>query len=185
MITKVLLKKQILKTRNGLNPETVNNLSERIFENIFNLEIIKSAKNIFIYESFKNEVNTKNAIKQFLKSKNVYLPKINSDDSMDAVKIDENTSYINNKFGIKEPKYGEIARKDLIDVCIVPGIVFDKFGGRAGYGKAYYDIFLRGTSIYKIAVCYDFQLIEYIPVDLLDVDMDCIVTENKTIKQQR
>lgn len=181
MVTKKFLKKSILKIRDKLSQKQVEEYSEIIFDKIFDLNCYKKAKNIFIYNSFKNEVCTKQAINKLLKTKNVYIPKINNKDLMTAVKIDNNTVYKKNRFGINEPLTNEIISKNNIDICIVPGAVFDKFGGRTGYGKAYYDIFLRGTNIYKIAVCYDFQVVDYIPIDLLDVNMDMIITEKRII----
>lgn len=181
MTTKKKLKKSILKIRDSLFPQEVEKLSAEIFAKVFELSSYKEAKTVFIYNSFKNEVCTKAVIKEMLKTKTVYLPKINLNDQMTAVKIDNDTEYILDSFGIYQPKSGTAAKKNEIDICIVPGAVFDIHGGRTGYGKAYYDIFLRGTDIYKIAVCYDFQLIDYIPVDLLDVDMDTIVTEKRLL----
>lgn len=181
MITKQKLKKSILSIRDKLSLEEINSFSDLIFEKVFNLDAYKKAKTVFVYNSFKSEVSTQKAITKMLQSKIVYMPKINENDIMTAVKITQQTEFTINKFGIYQPNNGEIANKNEIDMCIVPGAVFDIHGGRAGYGKAYYDIFLRGTNIYKTAVCYDFQLIDYIPVDLLDVDMDTIVTEKRLL----
>lgn len=180
MITKKLLKNKILAIREQLTKETIEKNSDKIFNSIFGLECYKNAKNIFIYNSFNNEVITKKAIKKMLTEKNVYLPKINFNDNMTCVKINEDTRYYLNRYNITEP-FGVEEDKSIIDLCIVPGVVFDKFGGRTGYGKAYYDMFLRGTKIYKLAVCFDFQLLDFIPVDLLDVNMDAIVTEEKVL----
>lgn len=181
MITKQFLKKEILRKREELSDEQVKSFSRVIFASVFELDCYREAKNIFIYNSFNKEVATGEAIRKMLKEKNVFLPKITEDDRMTAVRISENTRYKLSRYGIPEPEEGEEADKDEIDLCITPGIVFDKFGGRKGYGKAYYDIFLRGTSIYKLGVCYDFQLVDFIPVDLLDVNMDMVVTEKRII----
>ncbi|NLK17556.1 MAG: 5-formyltetrahydrofolate cyclo-ligase [Clostridiales bacterium] len=175
------MKKEILRKREELTGEQVRQYSRAIFASVFELDCYRKAKNVFIYNSFKKEVATGEAIKKMLKEKNVFLPKITQDDRMVAVRISEDTGYKLSRYGILEPEEGEEANKDEIDLCITPGIVFDKFGGRKGYGKAYYDIFLRGTSIYKLGVCYDFQLVDFIPVDLLDVNMDMVVTEKRII----
>ena len=65
---------------------------------------------------------------------------------------------------------------------IVPGIAFDKSGNRLGFGSGYYDKFLTlHASIYKIALAFDFQLINTIDIQEHDVPMDLIITENRTI----
>lgn len=179
--SKKQLKKSILGLRDKLDKNTVKELSDIIFEKVFALDCYKKAKHILIYNSFNNEVSTHNAVKKIIAEKNAYMPRINAADNIEAVKIGNNSEYFLNKYGIKEP-YGQAADDGIIELAIVPGVVFDGMGGRLGYGKAYFDIFLRGKSIYKIAVCYDFQLIDAIPVDLLDVSMDCIVTDKRIVK---
>lgn len=181
MMTKQDLKKQILSQREELTLQQVEQCSRAIFGSVFELDCYSEARNVFIYNSFKTEVSTRSAINRMLREKNVFLPKIAADDKMVAVRVTENTEFTLSKYGILEPADGEETDKEEIDLCITPGIVFDKFGGRKGYGKAYYDIFLRGTSIYKLGVCYDFQLVDFIPVDLLDVNMDMVVTEKRII----
>ena len=60
----------------------------------------------------------------------------------------------------------------------MPGVAFDKDGGRVGYGGGYYDKFLKTISknINKIALCYDFQVISKVPLDPYDVKVDDIIT---------
>ncbi len=65
---------------------------------------------------------------------------------------------------------------DKIDLIIVPGIAFDKSLNRLGRGKAYYDKLLKDSKAIKIGVCFDFQLLESVPVDKYDVKMDLIIT---------
>ncbi len=48
-----------------------------------------------------------------------------------------------NKWGILEPQYGVIVREEEMDMVIVPLLAFDKQGHRVGYGKGYYDRFLK------------------------------------------
>ena len=85
-----------------------------------------------------------------------------------------------NHLDISEPVNGEICTN--IDVVIVPGIAFDKSGNRLGFGSGYYDKFLNlHASIYKIALAFDFQLIDTIDIQEHDVPMDLIITENRII----
>jgi 5-formyltetrahydrofolate cyclo-ligase len=166
----------MLEKRDRLPRQEVKELSGRIFDKLFTLDCYKYSSNILIYNSFNNEVCTKEAVRKMLAQKNVYMPRINSDDSMEAVKVTVNTEYTLNRFGIYEP-CGSACPEDIIDLAVIPGVAFDKMGGRMGYGKAYYDIYLRGKNIYKLAVCYDFQLVGAVPTDLLDVNMDAVITE--------
>ena len=59
---------------------------------------------------------------------------------------------------------------------LVPGLAFDRHGGRLGYGGGYYDRFLAGRDVPRIALAYDFQLVDRVPTEPHDVPMHAIVT---------
>ena len=96
------------------------------------------------------------------------------------------------KFGYYE-SCSEIYEDDsILDLIIIPGIVFDKNKNRIGFGGGYYDKFLyklkenhnkNNTKLPLIvAVCYDFQLLNSIPYEKHDIKPDIIITEKQTIK---
>ena len=64
-----------------------------------------------------------------------------------------------------------------MDLILVPGVAFDKKLHRMGFGKGYYDRFLKDKKIYKIGVCFQEQIREEIPVSDMDISMDEIVTD--------
>jgi 5-formyltetrahydrofolate cyclo-ligase len=83
-------------------------------------------------------------------------------------------------YGILEPK--DIMLKvdeSLIDVSYLPGLAFDRKGGRVGYGGGFYDRFLRKTrkDSKKIALGYSFQVLEKVPMDDNDEVIDGIITD--------
>lgn len=94
--------------------------------------------------------------------------------------VDKDTEFLRGAFGIKEP-LGEVYNGD-IDLVVVPGVAFDREGGRLGFGKGCYDGFLSSISTIKVGLCYDIQLIEKLPSEEHDVRMDMIVSENEIIK---
>ncbi|MDP1842680.1 MAG: 5-formyltetrahydrofolate cyclo-ligase [Sediminibacterium sp.] len=69
-------------------------------------------------------------------------PKINDNDTMEAILIDEETVYTTNQWGLTEPEAGPVCSPASIDLVLVPLLVFDQSGYRVGYGKGYYDRFL-------------------------------------------
>lgn len=67
-----------------------------------------------------------------------------------------------------------------LDVVIVPGSVFDRRGGRMGYGGGYYDRFLtdHAPKAIRIGVCFELQVEDEISLEPHDALLDFIVTED-------
>ena len=64
-------------------------------------------------------------------------------------------------------------------VIIVPGLMFDKELNRLGYGKGYYDKYLKSKNIYKIGLCYSCNLIDSLEIEEHDIKMDLVITEER------
>ncbi len=62
---------------------------------------------------------------------------------MNAMTANSDTKFITNSYGIPEPTQGNEISPELIDMVIVPLLYFDKSGNRVGYGKGYFDRFLK------------------------------------------
>ena len=185
-MNKKIIREAIYEKRCNLTKEFVKEHSIEIFKNLLKTDIL-NYNHILVYSDFKNEVKTGDIIKYLLeKNKNIYLPVCNINKlifhvaKITKLKFD---SHINS-YGIAEPELsGNI--DNVIDCAIVPGIAFDKKGNRIGFGKGYYDKFFdKNKNIFKIALCYELQLVECIPSDPLDYPMDLIVTEDRVIKIQ-
>lgn len=85
-------------------------------------------------------------------------------------------------FGIGEPDPHNSQRVDINDcpAVLVPGLVFDHYGWRIGYGKGFYDRALADYSGLKIGVCFSLQITpEMLPTESGDVRMDWIVSEKE------
>lgn len=183
---KKLIRERMHKQRNSLSFEEVREKSKKIKDTLFSLSYIKESNKIMTYVSFKNEVSTIDIINELLKmGKEIIVPICDTKDytlipsrilSMDELSV----SY----FGIMEPKEPFIRPVDPkdIDVILVPGLAFDRNRNRLGHGKGFYDRFLRGVKddAIKIALAYDFQILDSIPVEDWDIPMDLIIT-NKGI----
>jgi 5-formyltetrahydrofolate cyclo-ligase len=66
-----------------------------------------------------------------------------------------------------------------VDLFVVPGLAFDRRGGRLGHGKGYYDRLLEDTGphVLKLALAFECQLVPRVPMTDDDVFMDCVITE--------
>lgn len=89
---------------------------------------------------------------------------------------------ISEKFKILEPTSKKIIDQDNIDVAIIPGVAFDIEKNRMGRGKGYYDKFLKDKKFLKVGICFDYQLLDKIPVEVNDIKMDEIISEKRWIR---
>ena len=175
------IRNKIKHIRNLQSTDDIDKNSNIIMDKLFSTQIFKESDCIGFYYSLKTEVLTSSMIQKTLDlGKNVCLPKINQESkTMDFHTIEGIENLNKNHLDISEPVGGVICTN--IDVVIIPGIAFDKSGNRLGFGSGYYDKFLTlHTSIYKIALAFDFQLIDSIDIQEHDVPMDLIITENRT-----
>jgi 5-formyltetrahydrofolate cyclo-ligase len=71
---------------------------------------------------------------------------------------------------------------DKIDLIVVPGFAFSRDGHRLNQGGGFFDRLLAGPAAEacKLGVCFDFQLLESIPIEPHDIVMDTVVTEEIT-----
>lgn len=184
---KKILRNKILSIRDSLNRNEKEIMDNEIFNKLKNTELYKNARNIFIYISFSNEINTINIIKKALEDKkDVFIPKIyKTNKSMKAIKLNSFDDLKKNSMGILEPiddsKYIE---KENIDLIVVPGVVFDKDCNRIGYGGGYYDRYLKDIAYKnnKVVLAYDLQVIDKIESEEHDIKVDYIITNTKIIK---
>ncbi len=70
-------------------------------------------------------------------------------------------------------------RPDQLEAVIVPGVAFDRQGGRLGNGAGYYDRLLQTvrSDTVLVGVCYEAQLFPRIAMEPHDVPMNVVVTE--------
>lgn len=68
---------------------------------------------------------------------------------------------------------------EAIDLVVTPGVAFDRTGRRLGRGKGYYDRFFRRvrTDAFRVAVGFECQMVEAVPVGSGDEPLDAVVTE--------
>lgn len=176
------IRRIIKEKRNALTEESKKIKDDKIFTKIINNEYYKKSNVIFFYVSFQGEVDTHELIKYSLNiGKTICVPKvISKKEGMEAIKINFFNELKNGKYDILEPKdsCNKIYTND-IELILMPGVAFDKNGGRIGYGGGFYDRFLNkiDSRIPKIALAYDFQVFENIPCEEHDIKVDGIITD--------
>jgi 5-formyltetrahydrofolate cyclo-ligase len=185
------LRKEALSKRDSIIPSERKKKDILIKQKLFFLSEFKTAKAILFYASFRTEVDTTGMIEECLRmGKTVFVPKVDKiGHRLRLYEIKDLRELSPGYMGIPEPSLSDQrvrAMKD-VDLVIVPGACFDRFGNRLGYGAGYYDILLSGVKkkIPFIALAYEEQLIDVLPSEIHDIKVDSIVTDHQVIRASR
>lgn len=181
----------MLSLRGEMTDEECMEKSNFIWHHLFTLQSIQRADYILCYVDYTSEVRTKGLIERMLSmGKNVYVPRVCGED-MEFYRISGLKDLFIGYKGILEP-LGEPQKRFTEElftqhtddtVMLLPGVAFDKKGGRIGYGKGYYDRYLmRIPCKERIALSYQMQLVEDAKSSELDIPLTGIVTENEILQ---
>lgn len=189
MLDKKALRKEMLEKRSQLSLQEIKEKSKTITNSLLNLNEYNKSQFIFTFISFKDEVDTHEIIKSSLKKdKRIGVPITVPEKKQ--LKVSEIMDFDNelelSYYDILAPKEKNIriVAPELIDLVLVPGIIFDRRGYRVGYGGGYYDRFFSklDKNVLKIGLCYDMQIQSNVPRDSYDIPVDYILTEKEFIK---
>ncbi|RUM60718.1 MAG: 5-formyltetrahydrofolate cyclo-ligase [Persephonella sp.] len=194
------IRKKILSIRETYRVS--NEEIERIKEKFLSLVDKYKSNVILLYYPHRNEVDTKPIIRELLKrKKTVLLPKVEKNRIL-PIFISDISDLKEGFAGIKEPE-GKVYPKEKIDIVVVPAVAYDRKGYRLGYGKGFYDRFLKdfqnlkGKLCFKtkvrrnrfetqlIGLAYDFQVLDKLPHEKHDIPVDIIITPKEVIKTGR
>jgi 5-formyltetrahydrofolate cyclo-ligase len=178
MQTKAQIRAEITRKKKQHTQEELGLLSAQVWNQLENHPLFQSARTVLLYYSLPDEVQTHAFVEKWSKKKTIILPVVKGNE----LELREYTGKANLKpgnFHIEEPVGKAITNPDAINLALIPGISFDRQGNRLGRGKGYYDRLLQKDSLYKIGICFQFQLRETpLPADDWDKPMDEVWTEN-------
>ncbi len=154
------LRKIFLARRLALSEQVHHALSSKIsdlFFHTFDLSRINHL-HIFIPIKSKQEPDTWimiNRIRKDFPHIRLVVPRV-KEDEMENIFFESDLQLENTKWGMMEPKRGLNVAPVDIDMVIVPLLAVDQQGHRIGYGKGYYDRFLKlcRTDCLKIGVSF-------------------------------
>lgn len=167
------------------NIEKKSEKDETIRENLICSDLYLNAKQVLFYAPLNDEINIDDCINDALMlKKRVALPCCTDNNgnmkfyyisSFDDLKIGH--------FGVREPDVDKCEEVTCFDnsLCIVPGLAFSKNGFRIGYGKGYYDRFLKNYVSISIGLCYNEFVLNEIPTDENDIPVNYVITESSII----
>lgn len=189
-MNKDLIRNMIKQKKNELTNDYIEGESNEIIDRLLKHPSYLNSKFIFTYVSFNQEVRTDRLIQQGIKdNKQIAVPKI-INNHLEFIWIHGDSSYETSNIGIDEPIEEKVVSKEELEslseiLMIVPGLAFDKDKNRIGYGKGYYDTyFMENITVpfCKIAITYDFQIMENIETWDNDIKMDEIISQSYHIR---
>lgn len=188
---KKILRKEIIKKRDNIDISQKEKMDKDILNRFYESKYYEDAEKIFIYISYGSEINTRKIISKALKEKKrIYVPRTEFKTRiMDAVEITSLDNLVESSYGILEPSIEKpYINPNELDLIVVPGVAFDRRGGRVGYGAGFYDRYFKKINqenakrIIKLALAYEFQVIDKeVPMSEQDVPVDYIITEKEFI----
>lgn len=180
------LRSQLMAQRRALGHDVWRAFSHAAQLNLLSLDEYAQAECVALYAAAHNETDTELILNtSFRAGKRVLYPAV-CGTQMVFRSVERIEALQRGTFGILEPcPTGVDHQADEADLIIVPGVAFDLSGHRIGYGKGFYDRFLRhpGCSAHLVGLCHDFQLTEEpIRADLHDIPMEIVVTEKRIVR---
>ncbi|MBC7964721.1 MAG: 5-formyltetrahydrofolate cyclo-ligase [Fuerstia sp.] len=179
------LRKQAHANRNA--QENKDELSRRIVGAFMALPEYATAETVMFYIDVRSEVRTRHDLELALQSgKTIVVPWCNADGELELFKLDSMDELELGMYKILEPRaeLRGLAEKQVnvesLDLIMVPGVGFDRRGARTGHGKGYYDKLLQHarSNTPLVALAFECQLFDEIPMADHDIFMDKIITED-------
>ncbi|MBI4116059.1 MAG: 5-formyltetrahydrofolate cyclo-ligase [Candidatus Omnitrophica bacterium] len=162
------MRKELRQNLARVGPEERSRKSRIVLERLFSHPKFAVARTLLSYIAKDSEVETAPIFETARKEgKKVYAPRLNTDKKeFVIIEVKGAEKLIANQYGILEPPLDpkSIGNPEDLDLVIVPGLGFDKEGGRLGRGEGYFDQFLKkAAKAYKIGLAFDCQMIERVP----------------------
>jgi 5-formyltetrahydrofolate cyclo-ligase len=167
-------------------------LSRLICEKFAALKQYCAAAVVMAYVGIRSEVRTRPFLLRALEQGKTLVVPYCVGQELGLFRLESLDELAEGYFGLWEPRPELRSRPDKqmepsqLDLIMVPGVAFDRQGGRIGHGKGYYDRLLSRVraDACLVGVAFACQLVPAVPVQPYDVPMDLVITE-QSIEQGR
>lgn len=178
-----------IRRRNRLSASILDEKSKAVAQHLLQWHAVYNAPRIFAYRHHRSEVRTLLILKSLLDAgKKIYLPKTNTKKrTLEFYPVESiHHGLIKGAYGVYEPRKNASRNTHPRrgDVILVPGVSFDRRGYRLGYGKGYYDSFLKSMprSAVSVGLCFEAFLVPDLPKESHDARVPFVATEKGVFK---
>ncbi|MBO5312465.1 MAG: 5-formyltetrahydrofolate cyclo-ligase [Clostridia bacterium] len=190
---KDIIRKDCSDKRDAIPVDLHKEMDGKICNLATSLVSFKHADIILLYAPIKSEIDVMPIFEIAIeRGKRVAFPRCNTEERTMKFHFVTSLDQLSPcSYGIREP--GE--ELEVYDpeetqgsaVCYVPGLAFDVYGYRLGYGKGYYDKFMNRFNGCTIGVAYSDFILSSLPKGRFDKHCDVILTEKgiKSLKKEK
>ena len=175
---KKALRVRLREALKSLSPVRCREEDEALFARFLALPQVADARTLLLYHGMGREPDTARLIQPLLEmGKGVCLPRCLPGGGMEARLVQRDTVLVPHPYGMLEPgPECPGVEPSEIDLALVPGLGFDRSGGRLGRGGGYYDRWLADYGGFTAALCRACALVEAVPREEHDLGVDLVIT---------
>lgn len=184
-MTKQEIREAYIAKRKALSPRELEEISEAICHMVFSKYQLEGKKiSLFLPIERNKEINTYKIWEKALSfGAQVAVPKANfKTNEMRQMLFESEDQLEISAYGIPEPKKGRVIAAEHFDFVFVPLLAVDTQGNRVGYGKGFYDRFLKKCSPRCTFVGlnhFDYLEDTIEGIDFHDIKLNACITPNK------
>jgi len=183
------IREKYKRIRAAVTDEQRGAKNSAIAKRLLGLDQYKSCRTLLIYVSIGTETDTRAIITSALADgKTVAVPKSFPEDrSMRFYSISSLDELSPGVYGVPEP---DDSPQRLVSefngcLCVVPALAYDLQGYRMGYGKGYYDRFLKDLPGCRVGLAFEECVCRYLPRGRFDTAVELIVTDRRLIQTRQ
>lgn len=177
------IRREIETRREGLSAEVLGRAGREMARALETLPEFQRSRRLALFASLPGEPDTRpvfDLIRRF--KREALFPRCTQEGALDFVSVRAWRELRPGRFGILEPEPSAAAiPADTIDLFLVPGVAFDRSGGRLGRGRGFYDRSLPPDAcVWGLAL--DMQWVDRVPTTPLDRRVDGVLTETGFVR---
>jgi len=174
------LRRQFKSLREDLTAQEVGAASAALCQRLAEWTVLQEAHTVLTYLAFRNELDL-SGLFDLVPHIHWVVPRVERQRLV--LHLYDPARLIRHRFGMLEPAADLPAVEPAtLALVLVPGVAFDRRGGRRGCGGGYYDRFLPTTPALRVGVTYDRCLTGELPVNERDQRMDWVLTPTQKIR---
>jgi 5-formyltetrahydrofolate cyclo-ligase len=177
---KAALRALMIARRAALVPAAATRAQELACRHLVELCRARAARRVALFAGFKDELDPRGA-EPALRAlgARLWFPRVAGKRRLSFHELAPGATLTASGFGIPEPDASwPVAAPAELDLVVVPGLAFDRGGGRLGWGGGFYDAALAEGRTTSAGFCYALQLVDAVPRSASDHAVDLIVCED-------